>query len=347
MEMRTEKTMQDRMLCKSSKYILGYKNGMLIVRDSKTKGILYKKRIHPWLKSSTLIERFLRLDLRVAFARDDSKFIYSDHGAVYELNADTGKIEWQHNFSRGMNNPLSFCVRTDENGAFLDAVYGEYFWNPEHGPVSIYRLTGNKWTKEYAFPAGSVTHIHNIVFDSYRKRYIIMTGDRDEESAIWEASSDFQNVKMIAGGKQCYRACVANVVENGIFYATDTPLEQNWLCFLSEDGLHQIYALPGPCIYGAVRNGCLYLATSVEGDPTLGKWKYRFSNKLGKGVSDRYVHIFRCDRQGRTEELTQLKKDFLPMWLFQFGNAIFPPTDDGVYFGTQSTVQKGTYRLVE
>ena len=45
--------------------------------------------------------------------------------------------------------------------------------------------------------------------------------------------------------------------------------------------------------------------------------------------------------------MANLKKDNLPMWLFQFGNAQFPIADDGIYISTQSTVEKGTYKLYE
>ena len=103
--------------------------------------------------------------------------------------------------------------------------------------------------------------------------------------------------------------------------------------------------MPGPCIYGRVFHEALYMATSVEGDPTLGGWKYRLSNKLGKGVKNRNVHIIKCDVNGDITEIAEFKKDKLPMWLFQFGNAQFPDAEDGLYISTQSTVEKGTYKI--
>ena len=88
------------------------------------------------------------------------------------------------------------------------------------------------------------------------------------------------------------------------------------------------------------------MATTVEGNPKLGKWKYRFSNKLGEGVKDHFVHIIKCDVEGKAEEVARFAKDCLPRWLFQFGNAQFPITnDDKVYVSTQSTKKKGTFIL--
>lgn len=337
----------EKMLCKNRKYILGYKNGYLIIRNCQDLKCIKKNRIHPWYKSFTLFERLFRYEPRVAFAINDDKFVFSDCGAVYEYEVNTNIVSLQHSFSREMNNPLSFCIRKDMNGSIIDLIYGEYIWNEKKGPVSIYRYSMNEWKEIYSFPSKTVTHIHNIIYDKFQNRYIIMTGDDDSESALWEADEDFSVVKKIIGGKQCYRACVAIATKEGIYYATDTPLEQNWLYFLSKEGLKEVYKMPGPCIYGLVCKDNLYMATSVEGDPTLGRWRYRFSSKLGKGVRDRFVHIVKCDIAGRTEEIASFRKDSLPMWLFQFGNAQFVDADDGIYISTQSTKEKGTFKLVE
>ena len=91
----------------------------------------------------------------------------------------------------------------------------------------------------------------------------------------------------------------------------------------------------------------MYFETSVEGDPTVGKFRYRFFNKLGKGVKDRFVHIMKYQKGGPLEEIAKFKKDILPMWLFQFGNATFVEHNGDIYFSTQSTKKKGTYKIIE
>lgn len=339
---------KEKMLAQNRKYILAYKNGCIVLKQADGLTEIKKLRIHSQIKSISIIERLLRFEPRAAVALSDESFLYSDHGAVFEYDVNKNLTTPIHSFSKGMNNPLSFCVRRGMDEKIVEVVYGEYIWNENKGPVSIYRYNLEEWTEVYSFPSNTVLHIHNVIYDDARNHYLILTGDSDEESAIWEADIDFKNVKKIVGGSQKYRACIAYPTIDGIYYATDTPLEQNYLYFLSNDGeLKEIYRMPGPCIYGRVFNDALYMATSVEGDPTLGRWKYRLSNKLGKGVKDRKVHLIRCDNAGNVAEVGTFKKDALPMWLFQFGNALFPPANDGVYISTQGTAEKGTYKLDE
>ena len=346
--MKIELYIKEKLLAGNSKYLLSYQNGQLFLRLTKNRCLVNKLRIHSRSKSSSLVERLMRLEPRVALSLDENIFLYSDHGAIYKYDAETNTVEAIHSFSRGMNNPLSFCVRKDADGRVTEVLYGEYIWNTEKGPVSIYKYDLKEWKKVYSFPANTIVHIHNVFYDQYENQYIIVTGDEDSESAIWTSDINFNNVKKLVGGSQKYRACVAYPTKEGIYYSTDTPLEQNWLYFLDkENTLHGIYRMPGPCIYGKVYDGCLYMATSVEGNPSLGGWKYRLSNKLGKGVTDRNVHIIRCNGEGKVEEVAKFKKDALPMWLFQFGNAQFPEAEDGIYISTQSTNEKGTYKLVE
>lgn len=341
-----EKYIKEKMLVKNKKYILAYQRGMLILLRADNKEFVKKKRIYTGLRANVLIERLLRYEPRAAVSLNNNTFLYSAHGGIYEYDCSNNSITLKHRFPKDMNNPLSFCERRDGSGKLIEVVYGEYKWNKNKEAVTIYKYDLRKWSKAYTFPPNSILHIHNVVYDDIRNRYIILTGDSNEESAIYESDIEFKNVKKIVGGDQKYRACVVYPVENGIFYATDTPLEQNYVFFLSNEGeLKIIYQMPGPCIFGRVYNDSLYMATSVEGDPSLGGWRYRLSNKLGKGVRDRKVHIIKCSKKGDVSEVMNLKKDFLPMWLFQFGNAQFPFAKDGVYISTQSTVEKGTYKI--
>lgn len=335
----------EKVLAISKTLAFCYKSGCIILRNKNTKELVSKKRIHSRVKSFFILERLMRLEPRVAVALSEEVFLFSDHGKILKYDARDNAVQEIHSFARGMNNPLSFCTR-EENGKATEIIYGEYIWNQNMDAVSIYKYDLRTWKEVYSFPANSIKHIHNVFYDCFENCYIIVTGDDDHESAIWKADVEFKNVEKIVGDSQKYRACVVYPTEKGLFYATDTPLEQNWLYFLDKNNnLHEVHKMPGPCIYGRVFRDALYLATSVEGDPTLGGWKYRLSNKLGRGVYDRYVHIYRCNKDGVVEHIAKLKKDIFPMWLFQFGNAQFPPADDGLYISTQSTVEKGTYKV--
>lgn len=146
-----------------------------------------------------------------------------------------------------------------------------------------------------------------------------MTGNSDSESEIWEADYDFKTVKPIISGKQIYRACVCFPLKDCIYYATDTMLEQNKLYKLQKNGsltLFEISDMPGLCIFGTIVDDSLYMVTSVEGYPSIDAVRNKFSNKLGKCVSDRSVHIIKCSLDDTIREIDKFKKDILPLWLF-------------------------------
>ena len=343
--------MRETLIGSTKFYQLYFHYGIVKIKEKNSSNIVLKKRIHSIIKSIPIIQRLMRMKPRAVLALDNNSFIFSDHVYVYHCSALDKQLIVEHKFSKGMNNPLSFCTRYDENEKLVDVIYGEYIGNGDRGPVSIYkRVSDKKWDKVYTFPSNTIQHIHNIVFDKFRNRYLIMTGDSDNESGIWDADINFKIVKPIVKGSQKYRACVLMPTENYLYYVTDTPLEQNYVYRLDSNGkTQQVSEMPGPCIFGMEKNGYLYFSTSVEGDPTLGRWKYRLSNKLGAGVKDRYSHLFRLSNEGEIEEITKLKKDWLPMWLFEFGNMKFPfSNEEKVYVCPQSLKAKyGTYIIEE
>lgn len=346
--MHWNKMFKERLLCVTPKYMLCYYKGEIIIRNTLDLSIAKTRRVHPRYKSVSLVERMLRHEIRTAISLSDDVFLFADRGKIVRYDVEQDDYVIEHEFDRGMNSPLQFCIRYDEYNN-VEVLYGEYIWNERKGPVAIYKRDGNEWGKVFEFPENTVTHIHNIMYDGHRNRYIILTGDDDDESGIWQADCDFKNVMPIVIGKQSYRACVSIATEDGVYYVTDTPLETNYIYKLIEKNdevsVDKIAKVAGPCIYGVCKDSTLYFATSVEGDPSQNKWRYRLSQKLGKGVSDWYIHIYRfsCDR---LEEIGKYKKDILPMWLFQFGNALFTSTSDKeVFIYLQSSVTKGTFKV--
>ena len=190
--------------------------------------------------------------------------------------------------------------------------------------------------KKYEFPLGTIQHIHGILADNQNNRVLILTGDKNEESCIWEAKNNFQSIKKLIGGSQKYRSCVAFFYGNDILYATDTPLEQNYVYRYKIDTneISEVLKLQGPCIYGAsfqdeYGEQQYIFITSVEPDASMHGWKYRLTYKLGKGISDRYSYINLLSSSGEKRVLMRGKKDLWPIWLFQFGNFRVAETDCG------------------
>lgn len=179
-----KKLFDDTLLCKNRKYFFCYKSGCIVLRDVATMNVVQTLRVHTWYKSFRLIECLLRYEPRVAVSLSDSEFLYSDHGFIYRYDVTKNDIVAEHHFDNGMNNPLNFCLRRDGEGKVKDLLYGEYFGNSQHGPVSIYKRIGQKWQKVYAFPSNTILHIHGIYDDQYRNRFLILTGDSDSESGI-------------------------------------------------------------------------------------------------------------------------------------------------------------------
>lgn len=335
----------NKILCAVKGKIISYHAGKLYLQKKyeEKPQVLLNLPIKNWKRFCSkirLLERLLRLEPRLAIAVSDDEFILSYQGKIYKINVNNKQFVIEHTYRIGMNNTLAFCC---ENGEIL---YGEYFGNSNGEEVSIYkRQACGEWKSIYTFPRNTIKHIHNIIYDKYRKCYWILTGDNDDESALWMADTAFSRSVPIFKGKQKYRSCFLIPVNNGIFYTTDTPLENNGLYFSEcKDGIWSEpsleYSISGPCIYGRKLNDNYYVfATSVEPDSSLPTWRYCFTSKLGEGVKDQYSHIYLFKiKTKEIVEVTKFKKDSWKMLLFQFGNAMFPniDNDDGFVFTGQS-----------
>ena len=336
---------QERVLYISDDEVLSYKHGHLLYRNRNN--VSQYVTIGNMVNKVQFIERIMRKEPRCATKVDKEHFIISFCGLIlnYEITTNTIKIE--HKFDKGMNNPLQFLNYFSKEDREQTVYYGEYIWNSNKGPVSIFKRNSGKWAKVYSFPANTITHIHNIFYDQYRNSFIILTGDKDFESGIWKADVDFKNVQPVLVGKQQYRSCVAFPVKDGIIYATDTPLEKNYIYHVIIDkdfNVKQItreFDLYGPCIYGCEYNNSFYFANSVEPDSSLSKWQYRFTYKLGEGVLDNASHLIKRNEDGEYEEIASVKKDILPMWLFQFGNILFPQNNSSHFYGVLQGCKQG------
>lgn len=284
-----------------------------------------------FLSNARLMQRFLRIEPRCGVFIDDHRALISMNGSVLRISGLDFSVIKEHSFRSGMNNPLTFCSIKDIRGFENGIYYGEYFDNRNREQVSIYhRNDEGVWRKVYAFKMGQVHHIHRIFAHEQRQSLFVLTGDTDEESAIWECRDNFDSVKKIAGGRQIYRSCVAFPIDNGIIYATDTPLEQNSIYKLriDKEGItcRRLLDINGPCIYGTQdAKGTMFFSTSVEPDSRLRPYiRYVLSCNPGPGVNDKYSHIYGGNASEGIREIYREKKDRFPMALFGFGTFLFP-----------------------
>lgn len=284
-----------------------------------------------------LLERMFRLEPRLAISLDDFNFLLSYAGFVYRVNIAEKSITPELKYRRRMMNPLSFARLNNGN-----ILFGEYFSNNDHEEVSIYERGNEGWKCVYSFPRDTIYHIHCIVVNN--EDIYILTGDKDRESCIWHTDNHFLDIKKIVGGEQKYRSCVAFPYKNGLIYATDTPLERNFLFYIHKENdwvLEKLFEMPGPCIYGVSKKDRLYFATSVEPDARYeDTFRYYFTYKLGQGVKDRFVHMIRFDNENSITEIAKFKKDIWPMLLMQFGNCGFVNNESDELFVTPISVKK-------
>ncbi len=115
-------------------------------------------------------------------------------GSGRARNPDSGSEEFHvtHQVQRGTR-PLH--VTAVPSGRIY---WGEYFDNRERAEVHIYVSTdrGRSWQVAYTFPAGSIRHVHNIVYDRWGDCLWILTGDEGAECKVLRASCDLGSVEV-------------------------------------------------------------------------------------------------------------------------------------------------------
>ena len=193
--------------------------------------------------------------------------------------------------------------------------WGEYFDNRERAEVHIYASTdrGCTWQIAYTFPAGSIRHVHNIVYDHWGDCLWILTGDEGSECKVLRASCDLRSVEVVLAGNQQARAVAAIPTQNGLYLSTDTPFEKNHVYRLDRGGnVEQVGDLASSSIYGCQVGEAMFFSTMIE---------------PGIVNTSRDVQIAGSRDGTNWQVLARWKKDSLPMRYFQYGNAFFP---DGV-----------------
>jgi hypothetical protein len=192
------------------------------------------------------------------------------------------------------------------------AYWGEYFDNAARDEVHVYGSTdgGASWSVAYTFPRGAIRHLHNVVYDRWDDCLWVLTGDYGDECRLLRASCDFSRVEIVLSGNQQARAVAAVPSENGLYFATDTPLEQNFVYRMDRQGsLTQLASLSSSSTYGCGVGSALFFSTMVEPSEVN---------------PDQRVRVYGAPARGDWRGLVSWKKDAWPMRFFQYGNAFLP-----------------------
>jgi hypothetical protein len=241
-------------------------------------------------------------------------------GAIATLSGGVADFRVTHRLERGTR-PLHITATPDGR-----VFWGEYFDNPARDEVYIYASLdqGMTWEDAYVFPKGSIRHVHNVQYDRWENCLWILTGDYDAECRLLRASLDFATVDEVVAGSQQTRAVAAVVNEDGLYFATDTPLEQNFIYYLRRRGtMERMGTLPSSSIYACRSRSGMFFSTMVE------------PSQVNSGRS---VELFGSSDGTDWESLASWEKDRWSMKFFQYGNAFLPDGENATGLVAVSTV---------
>jgi hypothetical protein len=208
--------------------------------------------------------------------------------------------------------------------------WGEYFDNRERAEVHIYASSdrGSTWQIAHTFPAGTIRHVHNIVYDRWADCLWILTGDEGAECKVLRATCDLDKVEVVIEGNQQARAVAAIPTRVGLYFSTDTPFEQNHVYQLDRAGIvERVGDLASSSIFGC-KVSCgtgetLFFSTMIEPSAVN---------------TTREVQIVASNDGENWQVLDRWKKDTMPMHYFQYGNAFFPDGENSTSYLAATTI---------
>jgi hypothetical protein len=266
----------------------------------------------PWRRrftvSSRLTARLFRDGFHALAVLPSGGLVAAVPGAILTLRLNQKQFRQTFRVKRG-SRPLH--VTAVPGG---DVFWGEYFDNASRDEVHIYGSHdgGMTWNVAYTFAKDAIRHVHNIVYDCWQDCLWVLTGDYGAECRILRASCDFSRVEVVLQGKQQARAVAAIPTREGLYFASDTPLEQNSICHLSTQGkLSRLAAISSSSLCGCRAASTLFFSTMVE------------PSEVNR---DQNVRVY----AGSTTEpehwpsLLNWRKDGWSMKFFQYGNAFLP-----------------------
>ena len=241
-------------------------------------------------------------------------------GVIATLQAGEKEFCISHRITRGTR-PLHITGTPDGR-----IFWGEYFDNSGREEVHIYvsEDDGFTWHVGHTFPKHSIRHVHNICYDQWEDCLWILTGDYGSECRILRASLDFSRVDEVLAGNQQARVVAAILTASGLFFASDTPLEQNYIYLLDRQGhVSRICAIPSSSIYGCQNRDGVFFSTMVE------------PSNINQTKD---VHLLGSVGGDPWNTIATWRKDRFPMKFFQYGNAFLPDGDNHTDLLAVSTI---------
>ena len=163
----------------------------------------------------------------------------------------------------------------------------------------------------WVFEAGSIQHIHNLVYDTRLSQYWVLAGDHEHEPGIGRLSADLKDFEWLVKGEQQFRAVEVFDFGDHLIYGTDTEKAANAIMRLEKTTgrIERLQETDGSCIYACRFGGLYVLSTSVE----------------PSGINHSRIADIWVSRDGdRWERVLRAEKDFWHPTYFQFGSLVLP-----------------------
>jgi len=195
------------------------------------------------------------------------------------------------------------------------AYWGEYFDNPGRDAVHVYGSPdGESWQVVFTFPPRTVRHVHSITYDRHAGCLWVLTGDEGPECRVLRASLDWTSVVPVLAGSQQARAVTVVPRDDALYFATDTPFEENHVYRLDRGGSTTRLAPIAASSFWSCRVGrALFVSTAVE------------PSRINTG---RDAVLYGSADGDRWETLVRWRRDAWPLALFQYATIILPAGDN-------------------
>lgn len=271
-----------------------------------------------------LAARALRLGVRSLRKLKSETILVVANRKLFRLR--DGQLEVTYAFKRGLG-PMREGWCEDDNG---NCYLAEYFLNNKRDTVAdLLKSTddGRSWRTIRSLH--NIRHVHCVQYDPFGQRIWMGTGDRDEESSISFSEDRGESWTEIGSGDQMFRAVSLLFTEDYIYWGTDAPTRQNYICRYSRKSgrIERLGAVDGTVHYSTILgNGIKLFATAAEG------------NSEGKNPEwDRKAHIWASQDGTYWEDIISWEKDFWP-YILGYGLVLFAHGQCGnnLYFTTQS-----------
>ncbi len=264
---------------------------------------LHKNVLDQALCKSPLYQRFSRTHIQHVVPVDENRLLAFLAGQIYYIDSQNKTI--LNSCKLRGSQPLQIA-KFDST-----VYYGEYIRSQEKPPIHLLRANPpyTQWEEIKNF--NNIRHIHGVFRDPYNDTIWITTGDNDHECWIMNLSRDDYEIKFKLGGGQLFRAVTLLFTDEFIYYGTDTPREQNYICRFrrGSDKVEKIKHVGGSVFYGTKVSQNLFFSTASE---------------PGKYNRKDVTEIWESSDGLNWKLIYELKKDFWHHKLFRYGLVFFP-----------------------